>query len=250
MSPPRKPSDAELAPADQVPTKRAAPKKAAAKKVAAKKVAAAKKAPARKVGAKKVAPAEKAAAKRAAARSKKGPAKRVAPAVDVTPAEPLLPPDDGWSDVWDQDDPQVPGWELDEPRHEVDRDADEDDFGPDEDDDDFGREDDDEPGFGASSPLDDPRVQAGLDRIQRAAHEFIAGSRALLDVAEELVEDPKAAGGLASMLGELGHAATRLARNAARSGFAAPWTGGGPGGGDPDGEDPDDDPPVQRIPVS
>ena len=80
----------------------------------------------------------------------------------------------------------------------------------------------------------DPRVQAGLDHLQRAAREVIAASRALLDVAEELVEDPNAAAGLVDALASM---AGRLPRS--RTTEAA----------DDDGE-PGDEPPVQRIPVS
>ncbi|MEZ5180395.1 MAG: hypothetical protein R2702_00710 [Acidimicrobiales bacterium] len=80
----------------------------------------------------------------------------------------------------------------------------------------------------------DPRVQAGVEHLQRAAREVIAASRALLDVAEELVEDPQ---GVAGLVEALTGAAGRFARSA-----AAP--------GDEAGADGDDDPPVQRIPVS
>ncbi len=80
---------------------------------------------------------------------------------------------------------------------------------------------------------DDPRVQAGLDHLQRAAREMIAASRALLDVAEELVEDPKAAAGIVDLLGSVANRRPRAAASE-RSDDA----------GD------DDDPPVQRIPVS
>lgn len=80
----------------------------------------------------------------------------------------------------------------------------------------------------------DPRVQAGVEHLQRAAREVIAASRALLDVAEELVEDPRGVAGIAELLGSL----------AAR----APRPGAAGRSGDDDGGD--DDPPVQRIPVS
>lgn len=83
---------------------------------------------------------------------------------------------------------------------------------------------------------DDPRVQAGIEHVQRAAHEMIAASRALLDVAEELVDAPGGVTRLFGVLGELGEVAGRLAR-----------PGGRPVRSD-DGPDPD--PPVQRIPVS
>ncbi len=84
---------------------------------------------------------------------------------------------------------------------------------------------------------DDPRMQAGLDHLQRAAHEVIAASRALLDVAEGLVDDPRAAGGLLGLLGQVGDLAARVGRPA---GKRDPWF-------DDEG---DDEPPVQRIPVS
>lgn len=96
---------------------------------------------------------------------------------------------------------------------------------------------------------DDPRVQAGLDHLQRAAREVIAASRALLDVAEELVDDPRAAASLADVLGSLGGLAAR--------GRSWTGTGGGAGGSDRlhpdvDGDEDDGDggPGVQRIPVS
>ena len=89
---------------------------------------------------------------------------------------------------------------------------------------------------------DDPRVQAGVEHLQRAAHEAIAASRALLDVAEDLVADPRALGGVLEALGGLGTLAGRLSGPARRA------------AGDPDRDpfasDDDDDPPVQRIPVS
>lgn len=81
---------------------------------------------------------------------------------------------------------------------------------------------------------DDPRVQAGLEHLQRAAHEVIAATRALLDVAEELVDDPKAASSIVDLLGSV---AGRLPKMPAD----AP---------DRDDRDEPDDPPVQRIPVS
>lgn len=86
---------------------------------------------------------------------------------------------------------------------------------------------------------DDPRLRAGVEQLQVAAREVIAASRALLDLAEELVEDPGAVTTLAGMVGELGQMATRQARA---------WTGTGrPASA---AADPDEDPPVQRIPVS
>ena len=89
---------------------------------------------------------------------------------------------------------------------------------------------DGEPGGGWDEH--DPRLQAGLEHLQRAAREMIAASRALLDVAEELVEDPKAASGIIDLLGSV---AGRPARSPRRD---VPEDCG------------DDDPPVQRIAVS
>lgn len=74
-------------------------------------------------------------------------------------------------------------------------------------------------------------MQAGLDHLQRAAREMIAASaRPLPHVAEELVEDPRAAAGIVDLLGS-------VANRRGRPAPAAPH--------DDDGE-----PPVQRIPVS
>ncbi len=84
------------------------------------------------------------------------------------------------------------------------------------------------------SETTDPRVQAGLAHLQRAAREVIAASRALLDVAEELVDDPNAAAGLVDALASM---AGRLPRSRSSDGAA-------------DEGEPDDEPPVQRIPVS
>jgi hypothetical protein len=79
----------------------------------------------------------------------------------------------------------------------------------------------------------DPRVQSGLEHLQRAAHEMIAATRALLDVAEELVDDPRAAAGVVDLLGSVAGRRTR--------------SGGAGSSGSDDGGD---EPPVQRIPVS
>lgn len=86
---------------------------------------------------------------------------------------------------------------------------------------------------GAAGWADDERVQAGIEHLQRAANEAIAAGRALLDVAEDLVGDPRS---LTEVLGLLG----RL----------RPAGGPAPGRRADDPDRPDDDPPVQRIPVS
>jgi hypothetical protein len=83
----------------------------------------------------------------------------------------------------------------------------------------------------------DPRIQDGIDHLQRAAREVIAASRALLDVAEELVEDPNAAGNVGRFVASLAGQAQRWVGSSVRP--------------DPTGPDgPDGNSPVQRIPVS
>ena len=163
--------------------------------------------PPKKVAAKKAAPPKKAAPAKKAA-PKRVAAKKAAPPPPPAAGEPAEPagsamPDDGWA--W-------ASW-------------------------------DDEPADGADTagPDADPRVQQGVESIQRAAREFIQASRALLDVAEELVDDPRAASGLTDLFGEVGAVASRLARDALR---------GARTGGPRSNDTPDDPPPVQRIPVS
>ena len=85
---------------------------------------------------------------------------------------------------------------------------------------------------------EEPPLQAGLDHLQRAAHEVIAASRALLDVVEDLVDDPHAASTLADMFSSVTALAGRIGR------------GGGSGSAADSADEGDDDPPVQRIPVS
>lgn len=94
----------------------------------------------------------------------------------------------------------------------------------------------DDPAGHGSGPDVDPRLQAGLEHLQRAAHEVIAASRALLDVAEDIIESPGGISRVASALGELGDLAARVARSQVER------------PGSDDGHD--QDPPVQRIPVS
>lgn len=97
-----------------------------------------------------------------------------------------------------------------------------------------------EPGAGAEGNGDgattDDTAAKGIEALQRAAQEAIAAARAMLDVADELVRDPNAAG---AVLGAL----TSVARAAARM---------SPGRHDERGDEDDDDGDggVQRIPVS
>ena len=89
-------------------------------------------------------------------------------------------------------------------------------------------------------PAGDPRLQAGLDHLQQAAREVIAASRAMLDVAEELVDDPHAVAAVVGAFGSLAKAAGRATMG--RSGVPANRP-------HPDDED-DGGHGVQRIPVS
>jgi hypothetical protein len=91
--------------------------------------------------------------------------------------------------------------------------------------------------------MDDERAGEGVEHLQVAARELIAAARAFLDVAEDVVRDPKVAEGLLVGLGDLADTARTAAREAAKRA-----TEGG-GGGDPGAED-DEDGGVQHIHVS
>lgn len=97
-----------------------------------------------------------------------------------------------------------------------------------------------------ATPSGDGEPAAGpnpVEHLQAAAIEMIAATRALLDVAEELVKDPRTASTVVDAFTAVGRAAAR----AASTGRAA--TGSTPPA---DGDDGDDggDGGVQRIPVS
>ena len=83
----------------------------------------------------------------------------------------------------------------------------------------------------ASDDAVDPLLQEGIDHLQQAAREMISASRSLLDVAEQLVEDPRGLTRLTGLLGTVAHLAQRNAEPRRHP-------------------DDDDEPPVQRIPVS
>ncbi|MGH9184561.1 MAG: hypothetical protein ACRD0U_01905 [Acidimicrobiales bacterium] len=57
--------------------------------------------------------------------------------------------------------------------------------------------------------VDDERAREGLDHLQSAAKELIAAFRAMLDVAEKLVDDP---GSVEDVVGFFGSAARRRDR--------------------------------------
>lgn len=83
-------------------------------------------------------------------------------------------------------------------------------------------------------------VQEGLDHLQRAVRETIAAMRAVLDLAEDLVEDPRAAEALVATIGSVAEAAVRSGGQKVGTRFARAAA--------PD--DDDDGGRVQRIPVS
>jgi hypothetical protein len=58
----------------------------------------------------------------------------------------------------------------------------------------------------ANSP---DRAREGIQHLQAAARELIHAARALLDVAEDLIDDPAAIAALAGALGTMGDAARR-----------------------------------------
>ena len=89
-------------------------------------------------------------------------------------------------------------------------------------------------GAGEAAPTeDDGRAADGLAHLQAAARELIQAARAMLDVAEGLVEDPSAVTAVADTVGSLVRTAARAGRRAV----------------DDAGSDDDAPPGVQRIRV-
>jgi hypothetical protein len=79
------------------------------------------------------------------------------------------------------------------------------------------------------------RARDGIQHLQGAARELIKAARALLDVAEDVVDDPAAIDTLIGALGALG--------DAARGRITTPPEDDGDAGGDPGA-------PVERITVA
>lgn len=104
--------------------------------------------------------------------------------------------------------------------------------------------DDDADDTAATGP--DP-VQAGIEQFQRAALEAIRAGRAMLDAAESVLQDPKAAESVVRSVGNVARTATE-----AVSGFAAGrWGAAGPEESSGDADDDDADPPdgFERITI-
>jgi hypothetical protein len=98
-----------------------------------------------------------------------------------------------------------------------------------------GPSDDADPDVGWTDDADDwasspPPRPPGIEALQAAAREAIEATRALLDVAEAMVDDPDVAERLGSIVRTVGSAAARAAR-----------TAGAAAGRDTRGEGPDDE---------
>lgn len=83
---------------------------------------------------------------------------------------------------------------------------------------------------------EDDVVTKGVEALQSAAQEMIAAARAMLDVADELVRDPRAVGTVVEAMSSFAR------RPAGRPASSSP--------GRPDDDDDDGGGGVQRIPVS
>ena len=90
---------------------------------------------------------------------------------------------------------------------------------------------------GETGSTDDDPLARGLEALQVAATEMISAARAVLDVAEELVHDPKAADTVLGALTSMAKAAGRFAPSPARD-------------HDRSGRDDEEGGGVRRIPVS
>lgn len=90
------------------------------------------------------------------------------------------------------------------------------------------------------------RAGDGVEHLQAAAKELIEAARAFLDVADDLVRDPKVAEGLLTGLSGLADSARDAARDAARRAAS----GAGAGAGSAGGAEGEDDGGVQHIHVS
>ncbi len=101
-----------------------------------------------------------------------------------------------------------------------------------------------------NAPRADPheRGREGVEHLRAAARELIEAARAMLDVAEEWVEDPEAVAALAGTLVSVGAVARRVAGTAGwPPAPAAPTAGAADEAGE---ADEDAAPRVQRIAVT
>ena len=87
------------------------------------------------------------------------------------------------------------------------------------------------------------RAREGIQHLQAAARELIHAARALLDVAEDLIDDPAAIATLAGALGAIGDAARRRATTPAAAGDDREHAGD-------NGAGPRPEPTIERIKVA
>jgi hypothetical protein len=90
---------------------------------------------------------------------------------------------------------------------------------------------------------DDPRLGEVVEHLQGAAHELIAAARVLLDITDDLVDDPAA---LVAALGSLAD----VARSVASAGVGTAGADGQPGDDRVRGDRPPRAPRVQHIRIS
>ncbi|HEY8527117.1 MAG TPA: hypothetical protein VIL48_19250 [Acidimicrobiales bacterium] len=101
---------------------------------------------------------------------------------------------------------------------------------------------------GERSPQE--KAREGLEHLQTAARELIQAARAMLDVAEDLVNDPEAVATVAATVGSLGDLVRHRASGApAGSATDRPADDGGEGDGRDRGDGPGGDEGVERITV-
>lgn len=85
-------------------------------------------------------------------------------------------------------------------------------------------------------PPPDEAIQAGIEQFQRAALEAVRAGRAMLDAAESVLQDPRAAETLARTVSHVARTATETVSGLAARG----WPGRTGEGGADDHDDPDD----------
>jgi hypothetical protein len=93
------------------------------------------------------------------------------------------------------------------------------------------------------------RAREGLEHLQTAARELIQAARAMLDVAEDLVNDPEAAASMVGAVGALGDLVRDRVGGERLRRHPGPGTGADDGADDSGDDSGDDDVGVERIPV-
>lgn len=101
-----------------------------------------------------------------------------------------------------------------------------------------------------ADPATDP-VQLGLEQFQRAALDAIRAGRAMLDAAESVLQDPKAAESVVRSVGSVARTATEAVSGFATGRWASARPGGPPQDETQDQDDEDGEPPdgFERITI-